>query len=44
LGRDRKKEKGRVELLGWMVGMGEGLVFFISFVFKSFSNLFSKPF
>jgi hypothetical protein len=38
--RTGKKEKGRVDLLGWMVGMGEGLVFFSFFFQILFKSLF----
>jgi hypothetical protein len=43
--RQEKKEKGRVELLGWMVGMGEGLVFFLFFqilINTSFQHLLNS--
>jgi hypothetical protein len=41
--RAGKKEKGRVDLLGWMVGMGEGLFFFSNpFQISFFSNLFKS--
>jgi hypothetical protein len=30
--------------LGWMVGMGEGLVFSFSFLFISFQPFYSKSF
>jgi hypothetical protein len=41
--RAGKKEKGRVDLLGWMVGMGEGLVFF-SFFSNPFQIFFFQTF